>query len=211
MAIPLTRDAKLLSTGDSITDCGRRDCPESIGSGYPRLVRDYLRAKDPENAPEVLNTGIGGNKVSDLAARWQADALDLRPDVLSIKIGINDVWHGLGDSRFDLPVEQFIQTYQLILDQVRKSLPQCAIVLCEPSVISAPQPQRGNELLKPVIRAVHDLAEQFRASAVVELHQPFLDAMRLRPDISWAPDGVHPGSSGHMLIARQWLAATGLL
>lgn len=211
MAISINRNTRLLFIGDSITDCGRRECPESIGSGYPRLVRDYLRAKDPENAPVVLNTGISGNKVTDLAARWQQDVLDLHPDVLSIKIGINDVWHGFRDSQHGVPIEQFIETYQSILDQLRKTHPQCAIVLCEPSVICPPAPVGGNEALKPYIRAVHDLGEQFHAAAVVELHQPLLDAIRLRPDIPWAPDGVHPESSGHMLFARQWLVATGLL
>ncbi len=212
MAISIDRNTRLLFIGDSITDCGRRECKEQIGSGYPRIVRDYLRAKDPENAPEVINTGISGNKVTDLANRWQRDVLDLKPSVLSIKIGINDVWHGLRkDNPSGVPIDQYIKTYRSILDQVRKTLPECAIVLCEPSVISPPAPAGGNEALKPYVRAVHMLGEEFRASAVVELHDPFLEAMRLRPDIEWAPDGVHPSSSGHMLIARQWLMATGLL
>lgn len=211
MAISINRNTRLLFIGDSITDCGRRECPEKIGGGYPRLVRDYLRAKDPENAPVVLNTGISGNKVTDLAARWQQDVLDLRPDVLSVKIGINDVWHGFREAQHAVPLDKYIETYQSILDQLRKTLPQCAIVLCEPSVISPPAPAGGNEALKPYVRAVHDLGKQFGAAAVVEFHQPMLDAIRLRPDIPWAPDGVHPGSSGHMLLARQWLLATGLL
>ena len=212
MAISINRNTRLLFIGDSITDCGRRECPEGIGGGYPRLVRDYLRAKDPENAPEVMNTGISGNKVTDLAGRWQADVLDLKPDALSIKIGINDVWHGLrADTPAGVPIEQYIETYRTLLDQLRKTLPECRIILCEPSVISPPAPADGNEALKPYVCAVHDLGEQFRAAAVVELHQPLLDAIRLRPDIPWAPDGVHPGSSGHMLLARQWLTATGLL
>src|SRR5690554_5891653 len=96
MAISIDRNTRLLFIGDSITDCGRRQDPEGIGSGYPRLVRDYLSAKDPDNAPVVLNTGISGNRVTCLQERWKTDVLDLKPDVLSIKIGINDVWHSLG-------------------------------------------------------------------------------------------------------------------
>ncbi len=211
MAITLTRDSRLLFIGDSITDCGRRECKEGIGSGYPRLVRDYLRAKNPDTAPTVLNTGISGNRVTHLQERWQADVIDLRPDVLSIKIGINDVWHHLGGKNEGVPIDRYITVYRQILSQLRNSLPKCELVLCEPSVISPPAPADGNEALKPYVRAVNDLAEEFRASAVVPLHGLFLDAERQRPDIAWTTDGVHPTSSGHMLIARAWLNAAGLL
>mgnify|MGYP001115903718 CR=1 FL=1 len=212
MAIKIQKNMRLLFIGDSITDCGRRQDPEGIGSGYPRLVRDYLAATYLQDAPEVINRGISGNKVTDLRDRWDSDVLQLKPDILSIKIGINDVWHGLRkDTPAGVPIEQFIEVYRLILNQLRSAVPQCQLVLCEPSVISPPAPAEGNERLQPYIRAVHDLGKEFNAAAVVEFHKPFIEAMRVRPDITWAGDGVHPSSTGHMLLARQWLKHTGLL
>ncbi len=211
MKLNLTRTTRLLFIGDSITDCGRNNDPEKLGNGYPRLIRDYLAAKNPDTAPVVLNTGISGHRITDLRGRWQKDVIDLRPDILSIKIGINDVWHSLGGKNNGVAIEQFIPTYHEILKQLTTALPDCKLVLCEPSVISPPQPADGNDKLKPYVKAVHDLAKEFNAAAVVKLHDLFLDAIKQRPDITWAGDGVHPSSTGHMLITRAWLEATGLL
>jgi lysophospholipase L1-like esterase len=200
-----------LFIGDSITDCGRRECPEGIGSGYPRLIRDYLLAKDPANAPRVINTGISGNKVTDLAARWKVDVLDHAPDVVSIFVGINDVWHSLGGRDAGVPIEQYVEQYHVILRQVQAVLPGTKIVLCQPSVIEPPAPAEGNARLQPYVRAVGELKREFGAAALVPLHTAFVAARKARPDVEWTPDGVHPSSTGHMLIARTWLAETGLL
>src|SRR5688572_1892936 len=132
MSIQLTAKSKLLFIGDSITDCGRGADPEGLGQGYVRLIRDLLRSKDPATAPVVINTGISGHKVTDLAARWDRDVLAHSPDVISIKMGINDVWHGLADPSRGVPIEVYTQTYRQILKTLRTG---CRIVLCEPSVI----------------------------------------------------------------------------
>src|SRR5690554_5604958 len=145
MSITIQRSTRLLFIGDSITDCGQRECPERMGSGYPRLIRDYLAAKNPAEAPTVINRGISGHKVTDLAARWESDVIEQKPDVLSIKIGINDVWHSLRPDPGGVPIEQYIATYRNILQQTREALPDCRVVLCEPSVISPPAPAGGNE------------------------------------------------------------------
>jgi lysophospholipase L1-like esterase len=198
--------------GDSITDCGRRTDAEGIGNGYVRLIRDYLYAKDPAHAPRVINTGISGNKVTDLVARWKEDVLDHEPDVVSIKIGINDVWHGLRkENPAGVPIERFVEVYHVILRQLQGVVPKAKIVLCQPSVIEPPSPAEGNQVLQPYVRAVGELKREFGAVALIPLHAAFVNARRLRPDINWTPDGVHPSSAGHMLIARTWLAETGLL
>lgn len=205
-----TPSTRVLFIGDSITDCGRNTDPEKIGAGYPRLVRDYLRAKDPAGAPEVINVGISGNKVTNLRDRWQADVLNNKPDVLSIKIGINDVWHALGGRNQGIAIEPFTATYRQLLTDTRRALPDCQLILCEPTVIQPPSPAEGNELLKPYVKAVGELADEFDA-ILVPLHAPFLSACQARPDLPWAPDGVHPSSTGHMLIAREWLRAVGVM
>ncbi len=210
MPIRLNPTSKFVFIGDSITDCGRGGEPEGIGSGYVRVVRDYLRAKDPAHAPEVLNRGISGNKVTNLRDRWQKDVIDLAPTVLSVMIGINDVWHGLNPGGSGVDLATFQKTYGELLAAVKAKHPQCAIVLCEPTIISPPAHAKGNETLKPYVAAVRELAVEHKA-VLVPLHDVFLDAAKGRRDIDWATDGVHPTSSGHMLIARQWLAATELL
>lgn len=211
MALELTGTTRLLFIGDSITDCGRREDPEKIGQGYVRMVRDFYRAKNPATAPTVVNTGISGDRVTNLEDRWQRDVLDLTPDILSIKIGINDVWHSLGGKNEGVGLERYTRVYDSLLAQTRALLPRCEIVLCEPSVIWPPQPIEGNEKLQPYLFAVRALALKHRLACVVPVHAAFESAKLARPDIDWVPDGVHPSSSGHALIAQTWLRATGTL
>jgi len=212
MALPLSREARWVFIGDSITDCGRRQCPEELGGGYVRLIRDALYASQPDSAPLVLNRGSSGNRIEDLQNRWDEDVLALKPDLVSIKIGINDVWHQFGnEGRGGTSLEKFHEVFTDLLDQLRQAHPDCVVVLCEPSVIWPPAPEEGNARLQPYIEAVHDLAEKFNVRWRVPLHSAFEDGRTQRPDIDWATDGVHPTSAGHMLIARTWLAALGLL
>ncbi len=211
MALPLSRGARWVFIGDSITDCGRRGCPEQIGGGYVRLVRDWLRSAHPANAPEIINKGISGNKIQDLQDRWEDDVLSLRPDLVSIKIGINDVWHGLGENRDGTTLEKFREGGEDLLHRLKKSCPTATIILCEPSVIWPPAPEEGNECLQPFLEVIRNLALQFEVHRLIPLHGAFVKSREIRPDIDWAPDGVHPSSSGHMLIARTWLAMLGLL
>jgi lysophospholipase L1-like esterase len=211
--MPLTVNAntRLLFIGDSITDCGRRTDPDALGGGYVRLVRDHLAVKDPANCPAVLNLGISGNKVTDLRDRWARDVLEQKPDVLSVMIGINDVWHSFSPTPAGVSIEDYLKTYHVILRQVQGALPNCLTVLCEPTVIWPPAPEEGNKLLQPYIRAVHEVGREFGAAVIVPTHSAFQKARAARPEIAWTNDGVHPSSAGHYLIARTWLAATGLV
>ncbi|MGA7212969.1 MAG: SGNH/GDSL hydrolase family protein [Terrimicrobiaceae bacterium] len=211
MALPLSRDSRWIFIGDSITDAGRRQCPEEVGTGYVRDVRDWLRASIPGRAPQVLNKGLSGNTISDLRRRWDSDVIAHEPQLVSIKIGINDVWHGLGGAGGGTSIENFREIYAEILGRLKAECPGATIVLCEPSVIWSPAPAEGNEMLEPYVAAVRGAAVDFDARGVVPLRRAFEKAGAERPDIDWVPDGVHPSSSGHMLIARSWLACLGLL
>lgn len=212
MALPFSREARWVFIGDSITDCSQRTCPERLGQGYVRSIRDLLYAAHPAFAPTVINRGISANKITDLQARWDEDVLAHQPDLVSVKIGINDVWHGLGDNPAGgTSLEKFHEGYADILERTQKAFPSVTIVLCEPSVIWPPSPSEGNEKLQPYVQAVREVAEKFGARCVVPLHHAFLRSREARPDIDWAPDGVHPSSAGHMLIARTWLGMLGLL
>ncbi|MEO6437488.1 MAG: SGNH/GDSL hydrolase family protein [Tepidisphaeraceae bacterium] len=211
MALTFNAGSRLLFIGDSITDCGRRDDPQGVGEGYVLLVRDWLRSREPTAAPVVMNRGISGNKVTDLKTRWERDVIADAPDVVSVMIGINDVWHGFAPDGASVEIDAFRSTYREILMELRARRPGCRLVLCEPTIISPPAPQEGNDALRPYVRVVNDLAQDLLADAVVRLHDVFRDAERTRPDIDWTTDGVHPTSTGHALIARTWLAATELL
>src|SRR5688500_3104679 len=172
--IKLTSTTRLLFIGDSITDCDRRsDAPENLGHGYVRLLRDWLFVRAPANAPIVITRGISGNTITDLLTRWQRDVLDERPDVLSIFIGINDVWHGLWPGKTGTDIADFVAGYRDVLTRTRAALPNCRVVLCEPSVIDPPVHDNGNAKLQPYVAAVHEMAREFRAECVVPLHTAF--------------------------------------
>jgi acyl-CoA thioesterase-1 len=201
-------NTKFLFIGDSITDCGWKNDHEEIGDGYVRIIRDYLLAKDPADAPTVINRGISGNKIPDLQRRWKCDALDLNPDLISIYIGINDVWHSLRDDREGCDIDTYRVGYQDILSQIPSGV---KIILCEPSVLWIDEKGEADKMLEPYIAAVHELAGKFHAAGVVPLHATFNNARNARPEIPWTSDGVHPTDIGHMLIAQTWLKTAGML
>ena len=147
----------------------------------------------------------------DLDARWDRDVIAERPDVVSVKIGINDVWRRLYDKPTGVPPDRYAEAYRGLLGRTRDALPDCRLVLCEPSVFLPPEPARGNDLLADYVAAVADLAREFGAAAVVPLHRAFLDAHAARPEVALTGDGVHMTPAGDALIARTWLASTGLL
>lgn len=206
----LNSTTRLLFIGDSITDCGRREDAQGLGSGYVRLVRDCFVATRPGTAPQVLNRGISGNKIGDLQRRWERDVLSLSPDLLSIYIGINDVWHGLVPGRSGTDVDSFLAGYREILAQTKQNLPECKIILCEPSVLWLKDIPGANDKLAPYIDAVHQLAGEFKVQAIVPLHSAFEETQAHCPDVPLTTDGVHPTSAGHMLIAMEWMKAARL-
>jgi len=187
-----TRHQKFLFIGDSITDCHRLADPERLGDGYVRLIRDYLAAKSPADCPQIINSGTSGHKITDLRDRWQRDLLAHRPDLVSIMIGINDVWHALMPGGQGVPIEEYIQTYRELLEKTKRDLPSACVILCQPTVISPPAPSQGNDLLKPYVTAVNNLATEFQASALVKLHDTFESAHHPAPIFPGAPTASTP-------------------
>jgi len=200
----------VLFMGDSITDCGRsRENPAQLGGGYAAMTAARLDTLMPELRLRHLNLGISGNRVRDLKARWGEDCLAHQPDILSILIGINDVWRRY-DRNDPTPAEPFAADYRAILAAVRERCPACQVILLEPFVLPAPADRAAwREDLDPKIDAVRALAREF-ADAYVPLDGLFAAAAVRREPAFWAGDGVHPSPAGHMLIAEAWLAAAGL-
>jgi acyl-CoA thioesterase I len=196
--------AKILFQGDSITDADRDYFdPSDLGRGYVRMVAEEFIAKYPEVKPVFLNRGVSGDRVRDLKRRWQIDCLSLKPDVVSILIGINDT---LGTFFWDEPtsLESFEADYASILEFTRRSL-DARIVLLEPFLLPV-----SNELLAlrsdvdSRIKVVKKLALEFETD-LVELDQTFLEASEKESPKFWSVDGVHPTIEGHALIAQNWL------
>jgi len=196
---------KILFQGDSITDAGRvRDDPAGLGVGYAMMAASRLQALRPGLGLTFLNRGISGNRAVDLAARWREDCLDLKPDWVSILIGVNDCWrrYDCGDAT---TAKDFERHYREILESSRAR--GIGIIVCEPFVLPCPPDREAwREDLDPKIHVARKLAREF-ASLLVPFDGIFAARSVVRPPDFWAADGVHPSAAGHALMADAWIAA----
>lgn len=204
--------AKIVFIGDSITDCGRRD-PQFGGlgnHGYVRIFSELMITREPEKQVEVLNRGISGNTIDDLRARWNEDVLMQNPDVLSVKIGINDLHRVMMDEKNNthLTPEGFKKIYSQLLKITKEKLPECEILLITPYYLSKDDgviegSVRGNVLkrLPAYIAAVKELSEEYE-TALLNTQELFMKQLRYQhPDV-YCQEPVHPNSAGHLLIAE---------
>jgi len=205
----------ILFQGDSITDAGRsrkaQGAPnnwQGLGRGYALLAAGGLLAAHPADKLKVYNRGISGHKVPDLATRWQKDTIDLKPSVLSILIGVNDIWHKL-NGKYPGTVEDYETGFRALLKQTRKALPHTRIIICEPFVLRC---GAVNEKWFPEFdqrRAVaKKMADEFGLT-FVPFQAMFDEAAKQAPPNYWAGDGVHPTLAGHALMAKTWREVTG--
>src|SRR5262249_9736816 len=134
---PAKKGRVIVFQGDSITDTGRNrdnhdaNAAGALGNGYPLLVTSAVLAAHAAEGLQCYNRGISGNTVPDLQARWATDTIELKPDVLSILIGVNDIWHKL-DGPYNGSVQDYEQQYTALLDQTRRALPQVKVIVPEP-------------------------------------------------------------------------------
>ena len=205
----LKSGASILFIGDSITDAGRREDPDGLGFGYVRQFRDLLLARHPGCGVTVVNQGIGGDTIRHLDARWEKDVITLKPDVLSISIGVNDVWRQL-----QLPVnpeevllDEYEAIYRKLLDRTRDAV-GCRLLLLEPTVIGEEPDAPHNQLMPPYLDCVASLADEYGAT-LVPLNKAFHAAIAASNGLPWTMDGVHPLSNGHALMALGVLDALG--
>lgn len=210
MIMRYEQQVTILFQGDSITDCGRnRNDFFSLGSGYANRIAGHLGFTQAESRPLILNRGIGGDRVSDLYARWNEDAIYLQPRLLSILIGVNDAWRimaGIPDGAAD----RFASAYRHVLDITKEYLPNTKLVLMEPFILKCgevgEQWAEWKELMTGYQQTARALSEQYEA-LFIPLQQPFDNACLRAEAAYWLQDGVHPTAAGHELIANEWLAA----
>jgi lysophospholipase L1-like esterase len=207
----IAKNSRILFQGDSITDAGRdrsRAVPNeagAMGNGYAYLATSRLLADHPDLGLQVWNRGISGNRVPDLLQRWDADCVQLRPSVLSIMIGINDLWHKM-EGRYAGTVQQYETGLRELLQQTRSALPRTRILIGEPFVLRCGAVDQGWFPEFEQRRAVAaQLAREFETD-FVPCQGVFDQALALgTPAEYWAPDGVHPTPQGHQLLADAWV------
>ncbi len=203
----------ILFQGDSITDAGRdrkrqanANDARAMGRGYALLAAAQLLADQRDTELKIYNRGNSGNKVFQLADRWDKDCLALQPDVVSILIGVNDIWHKLG-GRYDGTVEVYEKDYRALLERTRRELPEAKLLVCEPFVLRC---GAVNDTWFPEFdgyrAAAQRVAKAFGA-VFVPFQSAFDEAIQDTPPAYWAGDGVHPTMAGAQLMAQAWLTA----
>ena len=204
-------DTIILFQGDSITDAGRDRKNEMLannarmlGRGYPNFIAGHTLAKWPQKRIKIYNRGISGNKVPDLAARWQKDCIDIKPNLLSVLIGVNDIWHKL-NGNYDGSVKVYEEGFTKLIERTKDNLPNTAIVICEPFALKCgavkdnwfPEFDNRREAAKRV-------SKKF-STIFVPFQKMFDNAIKAGTKAEyWAADGVHPSIAGHALMAKTW-------
>lgn len=201
---------RILFQGDSITDMMRsRENDKFLGIGYPVLVSAELGLDYP-NKYEFLNRAVSGNRIVDLYARIKSDIINLKPDVISFLIGINDVWHELDERYNGVDAEKYYTIYSMLISEVKAALPDTKIMILEPFVLKGEGTEKEWEYFRTETdkraEKAKKIAEKFNLK-FVPLQSKFDDAERLADSSYWLWDGVHPNYPGHEIIKREWIKA----
>jgi lysophospholipase L1-like esterase len=177
-----------------------------LGTGYAWLAAAELLIDRQDDALTFYNRGVSGNKVYQLAERWKEDCLELKPNVLSILIGVNDLWHKL-NGKYEGTLEIYERDYKELFERTRKALPRVKLVICEPFVLRC---GAVDEKWFPEFDAYRatakKVAKHFRAT-FVPFQAMFDEAVKYAPPEHWAKDGVHPTPAGAALMAHLWIEA----
>ena len=205
--------AIILLQGDSITDMGRdrgRYYPNEaagMGHGYVYQIVADLLGNNPGKDLKCYNRGISGNKVYQLAERWEDDCMNLKPDILSILIGVNDFWHTLSYN-YQGTAQIYESDFRKLLDRTLKGLPTVKLIIGEPFAIKG-----GSAITEKWFpdfldyqKAARNIAADYKATFIP--YQSIFDkALESAPVTYWSPDGVHPTMAGAFLMKNAWLEA----
>jgi len=201
------KQVKLVFQGDSITDAGRdkRNYHE-MGKGYPKYASEQLTQALPDVSFEFINFGISGNRTCQLFDRLYEDAIAFDPDVISVLIGINDVWHRHGSHRIATTDEQIALNYRSILERIKRET-HAKIVMLSPYVLDAEDKEPLREDLGTVLPIIRSLAKEF-ADVYIPLDELFAKAVKTQPEPRYySADGVHPNANGAEFIGTHYARA----
>ena len=219
--ITLKKGATVLLQGDSITDAGRsRDTQDTandfkmLGNGYAKLIAFHLLSKHADKELKIYNRGISGHKVPDLDARWDKDCIELKPDVLSIMIGVNDYWHTVAfGNKYKGTVDDYETGFKALLKRTKDALPDVQIVVCEPFVVRAADGSTRKDWFPEFDerRARAKLAAESVGAVFVPFQAMFDAAVAAgSSNKDWSGDDIHVNDKGAALMAMRWLGDTGL-
>jgi len=189
-------NGRILFQGDSITDGNRgrsADPNHILGHGYVFIIAARHGAAFPDLKLDFINRGVSGNTVLDLEKRWQTDALELKPDVLSILIGVNDNGRGVA-------LDQYEQVYDKLITEAKAANPKLKLVLCEPFVKPVGTIDEGIRKRQEIVARL----AQKHGAALVHFQRVFDEAAKRAPADYWIWDNVHPTYRGHQLMADEW-------
>ncbi len=211
-------NSTILFQGDSITDAGwARDNSEAVsqadnvgvlGTGYAARAAELLLGQFGDQGLQIYNRGVSGNRVTDMRDRWNTDGLDLKPDVISILIGVNDTWHGVASGTPDngVGLEEFDRVLRALIATSREALPELTLVICEPFTTEAGAVLNMN--FHPDIddrRTIVQAIARESADVFVPFQEMFDELCTQAPSDFWAGDGVHPTPAGHQKMAEFWM------
>ena len=198
---------KILFQGDSITDAGRdKRNYHHMGNGYPKFASKFISEAHPETEFEFINFGISGNRTCQVFDRLYKDGIEFQPDIFSILIGINDVWHRYGGERIATTDAQIETNYRAILERVKRET-NAKIIMLSPYLLDCEDKPLMREDLKTVLPIVRKLAEEY-ADVYVPLDEKFAEALKTQPEPKfYSGDGVHPNQNGAEFIGKLYAEA----
>lgn len=201
---------KLLFLGDSITDMGRKREPNGsafdFGVGYVFCIASELLSRK-NNDYQIINRGISGDRIVSLYERVKPDVWEHEPDLLTVLIGINDIWHDLSGENNGVELPRFEKVYRNLIEETKERLPDVKIILAEPFVLkgSATQAQYEDFLeVKKYAKAIEQIAQDY-GLYFLPLQKAFDEAIKDNKVENYLCDGVHPNAAGAKLIATEWL------
>ena len=198
------RPVRFVALGDSLTE-GVGDPVGKGWRGWAALLVGGLSA-GPEAAVEFTNIAVSGAQTRDVAERQLPDALALRPDMVSVVVGVNDTLrctfdiHGVA-ARLDTVYGAFAEQGTVLLTAC---LPDPGAMLGLPGALARPLGRRQ----RAVNAVVHALSDRYGA---VHLHAS--EGAWLTDRAMWSADRLHPGERGHRQLAVRFhalLAGAGL-
>ena len=197
---------RIVFLGDSITDAGRdKRNYHDMGNGYPKFATEHIRAAFPDVDFEFINMGISGNRTCQLFDRLYTDGIAFEPDIVSVLIGINDVW-GRHKHLIATSYEQITANYRAILKRLRNET-HAKIIVFAPFLLDAEDKEEWRGEVDHLVSIVHDLADEY-ADVYVPLDQMFEKAVKEQPEPQYyAHDGVHPNDNGRAFIGEQYFKA----
>lgn len=200
---------RVLFQGDSITDAGRvREVFSHLGIGYPNLTTAEIGFDEPGRY-EFVNRGVSGDRIIDVYARIKRDIINLKPDIMSILIGVNDVWHEIADQN-GVSTQKYEILYNMLIEEVRESIQDIKIMILEPFVLKGEATVDSWDAFRTGVRekaeAARRVADKY-GLPFIELQAKFDEAVKKAPESYWLSDGVHPTTAGHELIKREWIKA----